>query len=335
MKISYGTYPWAMGVPGGGEMQIRSYLNALRKGKNKWLNIEVEFFNQWEPGFHNINIMHYFSCIPSSADFLAYVRFNQHIPVVLSPNFWPDPEGWEKSGVLENIKKILWTADRIIVNSWIEEEAMVRLCNIDSSYISVVHNAVDDIFFEPVSSNLFKEKYNINIPYVLNVANVEPRKNQLAFLKALKNFPDLQLITIGNWREKWYLDACKAEGDNQFRLIGPLDPGSELLRSAIAGCEFFAMPSLRETPSIASLEAAAAGAKILTTDLGSPIEYFEKYVIYINPYDVNSMTEGIQSALIHYNERTLVEHIKTHYRWDSVIEKLVQIYLDVINNLRH
>lgn len=330
MRVCFNTYPWALDVPGGGERQMMFYREALQKGREKWPDLDVTLFDQWQPNSSGIDLMHYFSCMPSSRDFLAYVHAKWPIPIVVSPNFWPDVDSWEASGTLENIKSILWLAKKVIVNSWIEEEALVRLCKIDSSYISVVHNAVEDCFFEPVPSSLFTETYGVEGPFVLNVGNVEPRKNQLAFLKALKAFPSLQLVTIGGVRENWYLDACREEGGDQFRLIDPLPPGSDLIRSAMAGCEFFAMPSLLETPSIASLEAGAAGARILTTNLGSTVEYFDRHAVYVNPYDLPNMMEGVELVLARGRDRALVERIRALYRWDVVVEQLVDTYAAVL-----
>jgi glycosyltransferase involved in cell wall biosynthesis len=335
MKVSLNTYPWAFGTFGGGERQLHFYREALERGCTKWPSLDIELYDQWRPDFLNMSLMHYFSCMPSSLDLLDYVKTKKGIPLVISPNFWPEPESWEQSGVHKQIKSILWLADKIIVNSYIEEEALVRLCQIDSSKISVVHNAVENCFFDSVDPELFRKHFNVDGQFVLNVGNVEPRKNQLAFLKALKNYPDLTLVTIGGIRENWYLAACQEEGGRQFRLIEPMQPGSELLRSAMAGCEFFAMPSMRETPSIATLEAAASGAKILTTDLGSPREYFKDYVDYINPYDLVSMSEGIESVLNKQNNDKLSNHVNEFYRWDVVVEKLVDTYSSVIGtNLR-
>lgn len=314
---------------------MQFYRNALLRGRAKWPDLQINLFDQWKPDFSDIQLMHYYSCMPSSVDFLDYSKNKRGIPIVLSPNFWPDPEGWANSGVSESIRTALWLANKVVVNSRIEEEALVRLCKIDSSYISVVHNAVEDCFFVPVSSSLFRKNYGVEGDYILNVANVEPRKNQLAFIRALKAFPKLQLITIGGVREGWYLKACRSEGDDQFRLIDPLPPSSELIRSAMAGCEFFAMPSLVETPSIASLEAGAAGAKILTTELGSTKEYFTDQAVYVNPYDVSNMMKAIEMVLAMPKDQALVKRIHALYRWDTVVQKLVDTYSSVLGvNLR-
>lgn len=335
MRVCFNTYPWAFGVPGGGERQMQFYRTALLRQQHRWPDLEVGLFDMWNPEFRQMNLMHYFSCMPSAADFLTFSKGTLGVPLVVSPNFWPDPDVWKEHGVDKAIRTILWLADKVIVNSFIEEEALVRLCEFDSSRIQIVPNAVEDVFFDPVSPDLFRDAFDVRGPFILNVANVEPRKNQLAFLKAIKAFPDLQLITIGGVREAWFMDSCREEGGEQFRVIDQLPPGSELLRSAVAACEFFAMPSVRETPSIASLEAGAAGARILTTDLGSTTEYFGDEAVYVNPYDIEGMRAAIYDVLSRPRGEALAERIKRLYRWDVVVEQLVRCYSDVLGmNLR-
>lgn len=323
MNISFCTYPWAFDTPGGGERQLQFYYDAVLRGQHKWPGLKVTKFDPWNPAFADINLLHYFGCFPSSIDFLNHVRYFKGIPIALSPNFWPDPEGWKDSGVYETVKTILWLANLVIVNSFTEEEALVRLMQIDSSRISVVPNATDPVFFDRISPDSFRHEFSISGKYALNVANVEPRKNQLAFLQALKSFPELTLVTVGHVREDWYANACRTEGGDQFRLIPPQAPASLMLRSAMAGCEFFAMPSLIETPSIASLEAGAAGAKVLTTLLGSTRDYFKDAVTYVDPYDLESMREGIGKISQSPPNSELQKLIKSNYTWDIIVDKLV------------
>lgn len=326
MNISLCSYPWAFDTPGGGERQLHNYEAALARGQHKWPDLKMCRYDQWNPDFASIDALHYFGCMPSSIDFLSHIKMTRGVPIILSPNFWPDPQGWIESSVYESIKTILWLSNMTIVNSFTEEEALVRLMRIDSEKIALVPNAADSVFFEPFSPELFRSTYSISGRFILNVANIEPRKNQLAFLNALKAFPDYTLVTIGGVREKWYLNACIEEGGAQFRLLDPVAPGSELLRSAIAACEFFAMPSLIETPSIASLEAAAAGCKILTTHLGSTTSYFQDTVTYINPYDKLSIQEGVAHVLSTPTNPELKRIIQKNYTWDIAAEALVTAY---------
>lgn len=321
MKILFGTYPWAYDTPGGGEQQLLDYKKYLEIN-----NISTELYNQWFSLSNDYDVFHFFSVMPGSLSFIDYIKKRLKKPLVISPNFWVDIEGWKKNGTYEEIKSILWLADKIIVNSFIEKEYLVRTMQIDPSHIGIVHNMYNNIFLDRVSSTLFKEKYDIDSKFILNVANIEPRKNQFVFLNVLKDFPEYKLVTIGSIRENWYYDACKDVAKEQFIHIERLNNDDPLLRSAYAGCEFFAMPSLLETPSISALEASVSGAKVLLTKLGSTKEYFNDFVEYINPYDVKDIKEGIVAILNREKDKKLFEHIKNNFSSNKVINQLKEVY---------
>ncbi len=326
MNIQFATYHWAFGTPGGGERQLHYFFEALKRGRRGWKDLHPHLFDAWKPDFTPGNIFHYFAALPSSVDFLNYLKSDKQCRLVLSPNFWPDPQKWEETGVLESMRTILWLSDLIIVNSYIEEEALVRLMKIDSSRIAVVYNGVDDAFFKHVHPSIFRDAFGVSGKYILNVANVEPRKNQLAFLEAIQAFPDLKLVTIGGRREGWYFNACKQFGGEAFIHIPAIDHSADMLRSALAGCEFFAMPSLVETPSIASLEAAAAGVRVLTTELGSTREYFGDNVTYVNPFDIESMRGAIARVLSSEPSSVLTDRIREQFTARPIAESLVRAY---------
>lgn len=326
MKILFNTYPTAFNTPGGGEQQLLDYKKHLEE-----YNVDIEFYNQWKTLGKDYSIIHFFSTMSGSLVTLDYLKKNLNIPLVVSPNFWVDVENWKKSGTYEEIKTILWLADTIIVNSYIEEEYLVRNMQIDSSKIGIVHNMYNEVFLNTIDESLFRDKYGITGKFILNVANVEPRKNQLAFLKALKEFPEYKLIIIGSTRESWYYDACIQEAGEQFLFLGRIDNSDPLLRSAYSGCEFFAMPSLVETPSISALEAAVSGAKILITDLGSTKEYFKDMVEYVNPYDVEMMKNAISRIINQEKNNNLSEFIINNFSYKNAMKQLTNIYINLSN----
>jgi glycosyltransferase involved in cell wall biosynthesis len=327
MKILFNTYPTAFNTPGGGEQQLLDYKKYLEDKK-----IDIKFFNQWKKLPIDCDILHFFSVMPGSLITLDYIKKNLDIPVVISPNFWVDLDGWKNSGVYDEIKTILWLVDKIIVNSTIEKEMLFETMKdvIYNHNIVVVHNMYNNIFLERVTEKLFREAYDIQDKYILNVANIEPRKNQLDFLKALKDFPEYKLITIGSIRDKSYYDACKEIAKEQFIHLERIENNDPLLRSAYSGCEFFAMPSLIETPSISALEAAVSGSKILITELGSTREYFSDFVEYVNPYDIDIMRNQIKRTIEKDNNKLLSEHILLNYSSKIVMEELLSVYSSVI-----
>jgi hypothetical protein len=258
---------------------------------------------------------------------------SEGIPLIVSPNLWITDETKDKYPYQE-IEAQLISADRIICNSNLECETLSEVFNINRSKFSTVYNGINESFLEFVDPVIFRVKYNINEKYVLNVANIEKRKNQLKFLEALKNFPHLKLVVIGHVRDPEYLQKCQEFGGEQFCYLGSLEHDSIELKSAYSGCEFFALPSLLETPGLAALEAAGAGAKVLITSEGSTKEYFKNFATYIDPNDQESISTGISSVLLAPKNNNLRNHIADRFTWKEVIKDLVKIYQNhrVTNN---
>jgi glycosyltransferase involved in cell wall biosynthesis len=178
-----------------------------------------------------------------------------------------------------------------------------------------------------VAPDLFRGEYAIHDRFILNVGNIEPRKNQLALVRAMKSFPELKLVLIGHQRDPEYAKACFAEGGDQLIYTGTLAHDSPLLRSAYSACEAFVLPSTLETPGLAALEAHAAGARIAVTKVGSTEEYFAEHVAYLDPSDVDSIAQSIRDALTH--KRTGTANTLGTARdltWQAVLSPLKDLY---------
>ena len=231
----------------------------------------------------------------------------------------------------EEIKRLVSIADLLIVNSQQEANKLGDVYHLPKDRFHVVYNGLESTFLEPENPDFFLKQYSLGDQrFLLNVANVEPRKNQLHFLKALKKFPEIKLIVIGNARDKSYLLDCQEYGGEQFLYIGALPYASKLLKSAIAAAEGFVMPSTLETPSIAALEAAASGAKILITSVGSTKEYFGQLATYLNPNNTESMVQGI-IELLRSDQKELRNSIQTRFTWSHSTQQLLEAYKRVVN----
>jgi glycosyltransferase involved in cell wall biosynthesis len=316
IKILFGVYPWAFDCPGGGERQLIAYRDHLRK-----LGVIVDLYNQWDPNIKDYDIFHFFSVMPGSYQICKYIK-EQGLKLFISPNLWVTEET-KYNYPHDEIKQHLEIADKIIVNSYMEAEALSSVYKISLEFFAVVHNGVEDRYFQVSNKNDFLNTFSLqNQKFILNVANIEPRKNQDIFLKVLKKYPDLKFVVIGNIRDQSYYQKCIEIAGEQLIFIGSLDYNSNLLHSAYLSCEFFAMPSTLETPSIAALEASATGAKILITKEGSTKEYFQDYVSYVEPYSFQSIENAIENILKQENDFNLKNNIKKFFNWEFVCKKL-------------
>jgi glycosyltransferase involved in cell wall biosynthesis len=102
-----------------------------------------------------------------------------------------------------------------------------------------------------------------------------------------------------------------------------------MLASAYAACDTFVLPSMFETPGIAALEAALAGAKVVITPYGGTKEYFRDLAGYVEPSSVVSIRNGIKAALERKKGTELREHVRKSFLWQTVAQKTAAAYREV------
>jgi glycosyltransferase involved in cell wall biosynthesis len=129
---------------------------------------------------------------------------------------------------------------------------------------------------------------------VVCIARIEPKKNQAMLLYALRDV-DVPVTLIGACYEPEYLEVCKRWMTPRVQWLGDL-AHDEVLRR-IRNAAVHALPSWGETPGIASLEAAAAGARIIVGNDGSQFEYFGPHARYVDPQHPQAIREAVQAAL--------------------------------------
>jgi glycosyltransferase involved in cell wall biosynthesis len=168
--------------------------------------------------------------------------------------------------------------------------------------------------------------------FILYVGQIGPdRKNVERLLSALENI-DHTAVIIGSADASRSGIRCmkKAKDNPRLLLIDQLPHDSMLLASAYAACRVFAFPTLYETPGIAALEAASAGANIVMTPYGGTKEYFQDDAEYVEPASVSSIEQGIRNALRKDKNKAFMERIRQQYSWQKVGEETKRLYQQVL-----
>ena len=98
------------------------------------------------------------------------------------------------------------------------------------------------------------------------------------------------------------------------------------LASAYAAAEVLVLPAYYETPGLAALEAAMAGAKICITRHGGTTEYFGDMADYLEPSDQASIRNALRSALNRSADNRLRDHVRSHYLWSHAGQRLLTAY---------
>ncbi len=324
MRVLLNTYPVAFDCPGGGEIQLLRTRAALQRA-----DVDAILYDQWRPQFAETDVVHHFSVQGGSRHFCDYAK-QKHLPLVISPIIWLTEDNLEHFP-LDEIRHLLTLCDLVLPNSEMEVAQLAEFFSLDPHKFVVTRNGIDHSFGRRISGNVFREHFNMEQAFLLNVANIEQRKNQLRLIQAVRKL-GVKLVLVGGIRDQAYFNQCMEAGAGFVRHLGYIDHDSDLLKSAYSACQAFVLPSILETPGLAALEAAAAGAKLVVTAEGSTSEYFADMVRYVDPYSLEDIRSAIEGSLADSSDDSrLAEHVLSNFTWDHTAQQVIAAYKRVLN----
>ena len=263
--------PGSAQVLAGDAVQVRATAAGLRA-----LGLEVDLEERGGlPDLSPYDLVHLFNLMPVESTHTAMrAALAARKPVVLSPIFWDpseflnqwDRDGefaqwWKRTDVLR--QEVLAGVRLILPNAQAELECLRKAFRTLPPHW-LVPNGVDASLFRPISR---PARQTANL---LCVARISARKNQLGLLNALRG-TGLSIKFIGPVNDFAYYRACRAAAWPEVCFL-PEMRGKGLL-AAYNAAPVHALVSWYETPGLATLEAAACGCKVVTTDRGSAREY--------------------------------------------------------------
>lgn len=189
-------------------------------------------------------------------------------------------------------------ADRIIAASEATKRDLHRLLGINPEKVDVVYQGYNPIFNREVTEeevDSIKKKYGLPERYILNVGDIEERKNIALILDAMAELPeDVELVIVGNHtryskRLKRRIKSLGLESRVHIRNI----PLSERV-AVYKGAEIFIYPSRFEGFSLEIVEALTVGVPVIATRGSSHEEAGGAKSIYVSPRDCGEMVEAIE-----------------------------------------
>ncbi|MBW2964677.1 glycosyltransferase family 4 protein [Candidatus Woesearchaeota archaeon] len=221
-------------------------------------------------------------------------------------------------------------ADAIIAVSESTRKDLMKILNIPSKKIHVVHNGIDLSQFRPS-----KTKQD----YILYMGTLEPRKNIEGLLKAFAiirhNGFDHKLIIAGKkgWDYKGIfrlIRKLKLENHVVYKGYSRGRERQELYRKA----KMLVWPSFYEGFGLPPLEAMASGTPVVTSDVSSIPEVVGDAAILVNPDHPRDIARGIIEVLSskeRYEElvRKGLERSKL-FSLNHMIDKTFDVYRTVV-----
>lgn len=213
---------------------------------------------------------------------------------------------------------------------------LVKLYGISSERICVVYHGVDSRYRpDSDAAQKIKHKYDLG-PYILNVAALQYRKNQVRLVETfdqLKRQYSIPHSLVIAGRRGWgfqqvYDKVAELHLDSHVKFLGYV-PDSEL-PGLYNGADLFVYPSLHEGFGMPLLEAMACGAVIAASNRSSIPEIVGEAAAYFDPYNVEEMTSSLHKALVDTVLRETL--IKKGFQriapltWEHAAQKTISIY---------
>jgi GT2 family glycosyltransferase len=220
-----------------------------------------------------------------------------------------------------NQQEILSSVDCVLTSGPGESRTIVERFG-KMRRLETVHFGFNRRFLE-ADGRAFSDKYGIK-DFVLCVGRIEPRKNQWSLVEIFRTLPHLKLVLIGPFFNPQFATFAKAYAPKNVIFLERL-PFDELV-SAFGAARVHALPSWYELPGLVSLEAAAAGCRIVSTSWGTAVDYFQDRVTYCEPDDMIGIRKAILNAYDSHDDGGLRRFVGETYGWDKTARRLKEIY---------
>jgi glycosyltransferase involved in cell wall biosynthesis len=234
-------------------------------------------------------------------------------------------------------------ADRILTVSESSKRDILKFFDIPADKVVVIYNAIDERFLaEPDAEHMdrIRQRYQLDHPFLLYVGNIKPHKNLErlvdAFARVRANgFGDLRLVIVGDRQSKYpplrqAVHRHRLDKDVRFLGFQPYDTLAVFYRLARA----FVFPSLYEGFGLPPLEAMACGTPVVTSNVSSLPEVAGGAAILVDPYDADSIADGITRAI---SDQALRTELITRglarardFSWTQSVTAIHRIYMDVL-----
>lgn len=230
-------------------------------------------------------------------------------------------------------KEVIEMSDYILVQTVKEAEDLLKTFGVDFKWKKVV-NGVSKNF---LSSNKITQPFDFN-DYIISVGRIEPRKNQLSIIRAVKELrkeldKDLNLVFVGrvggkkHFEYNYYFNKELKENPwiHQVSYVEYEDmPSYYCCAKVCVSASWF------ETTGLTSLEALYCGTNTVAAGERAK-EYLGEYASYCRPDDIQSIKDAIKKE--YFAPRPNVsEELKHLYTWEKAAKGTLEVYNTLVKN---
>ncbi len=341
IKVAILSYPMLFQRKGGLQIQILETIREL-----KILGVEASLFNSNNDRLENYDLIHVFSAINGNYRMIEAAK-DVAKPVVISPLVRPDwtkytgirarfferivgrLSGWHVHTIFQELNTSLHLSDAIIALGNVEKKSITEAFLISPEKINVIPNGIPQRFFD-ADPEMFSSYLSIDEGFILCVAAINPHKNQLSLIRALKD-TSYKIVLIGQClaTDKKYLSEILSYPNVLY--LGSMDYDSPLLSSAYAAADLFCLPSYSEVMPLSVLESLAAGTPVVMTKHHSmDLKSMTQVIREITPNNSNDICKSLNELqALNCSVGDCKKSVKD-FSWQNVAESILAVYQSLL-----
>ncbi len=225
----------------------------------------------------------------------------------------------------ENFPKYLGRSDFFIVPSSFVKGELQENFGVDEGRIKVINHGIDTSTFFPTQTE--KEQF------LLFVGSLQPRKNLKRLIGAYRKLPEyikkeFKLLIVGmeRWGKVELSNLTKGKNVDVLSNVKNSLELANLYRKAF----LFVFPSLYEGFGFPPLEAMACGCPTVVSNTSSLPEVCGNASLFVDPYDEDSIAQGIQRAIedIQLRQELItkgLERVKD-FSWERSVDEHLNLF---------
>ncbi len=232
---------------------------------------------------------------------------------------------------LQLARKIFCESQASLIVSHSFKKDLARILQLDDAVFNVVHNMVNDLFFE----HRLNKSYSSDEPFVLFTNSfLLPRKNHKLIFQAIsmlvKKKLNVKLLVGGDGELAPALRSLAEELEisHHIEFLGGLN--RKQVKENIDRSHAFLLASFYETFGVVLIESLAAGRPVITTNSGGPEDIVTpENGIILKDFNAATMASAIEKMMAgydKYNQKNISEDCYARFSEKKIISSLEAVY---------
>ncbi|MFI5177807.1 MAG: glycosyltransferase family 4 protein [Vicinamibacterales bacterium] len=239
-------------------------------------------------------------------------------------------------------------ARKVLTVSRASKEDILYFLKIPADKVEVIYNGLDERLAQAPSDaeiGRVRQRFQLTSPFVLYAGNIKPHKNVDRLIEAFsilrrRGMSEVKLLIIGDEISK-YPNLRRLVHRHQLhqyvRFLGFVADATLAVLYRLASV--FVFPSLYEGFGLPPLEAMAAGAPVITSNVSSLPEVVGDAALLIDPMDPTAIADAMARVLGDPALRAeLVRRGRervTAFSWDRSAARTHEVYAELVGRTVH